>query len=139
MADLIFRYPPGVIRRALKKADAPPDVRVSDVRYEVYQEIVDRLKEGVIHWPVVSGYSLLSFFATESGVYNSAEYAKYVEGDNAYVYNGAYPIDGIIREALALIGVGRPLRLFGVRRDFNFFVDEITRIAALTNPTGGVG
>ena len=138
VADLIFAYAPGRIQGVMRRLKTPRNVRVSDIRFEVYEILAERVKDGQAGWPVVTGNSLLGFYGQPDGLYNSEEYAKYVEGRFNHIRSYAESaIVPIVREALNLIGVGvgqRPRGRRGERRDFNFFVRELQRIAALTRP-----
>ena len=114
-------------------------MRTRDVSYEAYLELVDDIKNGNSSWPVETGNSLLGFYARANGVYNTEEYAKYVEGHGSYIENyasgSAYRY---VKKALEALGerYGRQRRRTdrtGRRqrrnRTFDFFVAQLVNIA----------
>lgn len=53
---------------------------VRDIIGPFYKLLAADLRQGRTRWPVRTGYSKRNFFGRRDGLYNRADYAKYVEG-----------------------------------------------------------
>lgn len=137
MADRIFRYKPGVIRKTLNRIDAPREVHVNDITFEIYEEIVDRIKNRQTSWPIRTGNSLLGFFARSDGVWNTEDYAKYIEDDFKHITEYATNARAaIVRAALDALGFDVDRRVSPRRNPrtstFDFFARQLRDIANIT-------
>ena len=81
----------------------PKIYRPAEVRYEVYNILIDDIRAGETDWPVATGFSRDSFFTDGKTLENEAPYAEVLERRRGPKTYRAHPIRRYVERHLGMI------------------------------------